>query len=160
MQICNQETLTTFQFSQRSFLRHARIPHKHNITHVLVDDNISRFFHVRSLQICRFVYVADDTVTISPRVRTLKVYSMLNADHKRRALLNQPYVIPYHVVNQTLNLIIDYYSHKVIELNPIDWENTLSGIVYIFAYGELPSKFIDVTFTDYYRCRYWKYGSC
>lgn len=103
--------------------------------------------------------MTDETIeplTVSARIRTLKVYSMLNEEHKRYALVERPYVVPYHTVNRTLNLIIDYYAHKVIELNSIDWENALSGVAYVFAYGELPSKFIDVTFSDYYRCRYWR----
>lgn len=110
------------------------------------------------LQICRFTFVGNDEkkpLDVVPKIRSLRVYGMLNENHRRYALVGQPYTIPYYLVNDNIiNIIIDYYSHKVIELNPIDWENTLTGTVYIFAYGELPSSFVDVTFSDYYKHRY------
>lgn len=84
----------------------------------------------------------------------LKTYSMINEKHKKMAMSNEPYTIPYFLAGQPVNIIIDYYALRVIEINPLDWENIIRHRAVIFSYGEIRPTMISETFNDYYRCRY------
>lgn len=108
------------------------------------NDSLSNDANIESMLI-RFV----------PRVTRVRVFSTKNEQHRRLALNNIPYVIPYHLVQVRINFIFDFYLHRVIEVNPIDWETVLNGRVNIFSYGILSTDFVHETYRIFYRCAFW-----
>lgn len=101
----------------------------------------------------------DDYMTyrIVPKITKTLVYGMLNEKHRKRAEKKRSYVIPYTAVgeNVRVNYIIDYYRHRVIEVNPLDWETVVTGRATLFTYGIVSPRFARETFTAFYRCAFW-----
>lgn len=100
---------------------------------------------------------------IEPRILQIDIYTELNEKNRKRALIGDPYIIQLNKIQEKVNVIIDFYRHLVMEVNPFDWENVLSGKATVYAYGETNSTTINEVFEDYYNCRYinnWSGRTC
>lgn len=98
----------------------------------------------------------EDTIAkFVPRVTRVRVHFAKNERDRRKAAKGRPYVVPYHRVADRVNYVFDYYGHRVIEVNPMDWETVIGGRVVVFSYGATSPTFVHETYTAFYRCAAW-----